>query len=61
MIDLTDVDDPQVGMPVLLIGSDGINRVTAQELSELGQSVSGEVTCAISQRVPRYYVSLEEE
>ena len=61
MIDLTDVSDPYVGMPVLLLGCDGPIRVSAQELSELGQSVSGEVTCSISQRVPRYYVSLKEE
>ena len=61
MIDLTDVDDPQEGMPVLLLGCDGTNRVSTQELSELGQSVSGEVTCSISHRVPRYYVSLEVE
>ena len=56
MIDLTDVDDPQVGMEVILLGSDGINQVTALELSQYGESVSGEVTCVISDRVPRIYI-----
>lgn len=59
MIDLTDVDAPQVGMEVILLGSDGINQVTALELSQYGESVSGEVTCVISQRVPRIYVDKE--
>jgi alanine racemase len=56
MIDLTDVDDAKVGMDVVLLGSDGINSVTALELSQYGESVSGEVTCVISDRVPRIYV-----
>lgn len=56
MIDLTDIDDPCPGMEVIMLGSDGVNTVSAQELSLYGESVSGEVTCAISKRVPRIYV-----
>lgn len=55
LIDLTDVPDPAVGMEVILLGSDGKNRISAQRLSEFGESVSGEVTCTISPRVPRIY------
>ena len=58
LIDVTDVD-VQVGSPVILLGSDGVNAVTAQELMQHGESVSGEVTCVISQRVRRVYT--EEE
>ena len=58
LIDVTDVD-VQVGSPVILLGSDGVNTVTAQELMQHGESVSGEVTCVISQRVHRVYT--EEE
>lgn len=54
MVDLTDVD-AQVGDPVILLGSDGVNTVSAQELSQFGESVSGEVTCVISKRVKRIY------
>ena len=58
LIDVTDVD-ARVGDPVILLGSDGVNRVTAQDLMQFGESVSGEVTCAISGRVRRVYT--EEE
>jgi alanine racemase len=56
MIDLTNVEDAAIGMEVILLGSDGANSVTALELSQYGESVSGEVTCVISDRVPRIYV-----
>ena len=59
MIDLTDVENPQVGMEVILLGSDGANTVTALELSQYGESVSGEATCVISGRVPRIYLDTE--
>ena len=59
MIDMTDVVNPYVGMEVTLLGSDGVDRVTALELSQYGESVSGEVTCVISNRVPRIYVDQE--
>ena len=58
LIDVTEVD-ARVGDPVILLGSDGVNCVTAQELMRYGESVSGEVTCAISGRVRRVYT--EEE
>jgi alanine racemase len=56
MIDLTNVEDPHIGMEVILLGTDGIHEVTALELSQYGESVSGEVTCVISNRVPRIYI-----
>ena len=56
MIDLTEIPECEVGMEVVLLGSDGNNSVTALELSQFGESVSGEVTCVISQRVPRIYL-----
>ena len=55
MIDLTQAPEADVGSEVILLGSDGENTVSAQEISELGNSVSGEVTCTISPRVPRLY------
>ena len=61
MVDLTDVENAGIGMPVILLGADGENMVTAQELSPMAESVSGEVTCAISARVPRLYSDILEE
>ena len=60
MVDLTDVDGVKVGDTVILLGSDGHNSVTAMELSAYGESVSGEVTCVISKRVPRIYTNAKE-
>lgn len=57
MIDLTDIDAPYTGMEVVLLGSDGRSRITAMELSQFGESVCGEVTSAISGRVPKIYVN----
>jgi alanine racemase len=54
LIDVTDVD-VKVGSPVILLGTDGTNRVSAQDLMQFGESVSGEVTCVISPRVRRVY------
>lgn len=59
MIDLTDVPNAETGMEVILLGTDGVNTVTALELSQFGESVSGEVTCVISQRVLRIYTNKE--
>ena len=56
MIDLTDVPEVTVGDSVIMLGTDGMNSVTAYELSQFGESVSGEVTCVISERVPRIYI-----
>lgn len=61
MIDLTDLRDAYVGMPVVLLGSEGTHRITAFELSQFGESVSGEVTSVISSRVPRIYVDTKKD
>ena len=53
-VDLTDVD-AKVGDEAILLGTDGVNTITAQELMRYGESVSGEVTAAISPRVKRVY------
>ena len=55
LIDITDIPNAQIGDEVILLGTDGINTISAQKLSVFGESVSGEVTCNISKRVPRIY------
>lgn len=60
VIDLTDVPVCSVGMEVILLGTDGVHQVSAQELSAYGESVSGEITCVISDRVKRIYIDSEE-
>jgi alanine racemase len=50
-IDVTDIPDANVGDEVVLLG-DGI---TAEELAKRSQTISYEVFCRISARVPRRY------
>ncbi len=63
MIDVTDVEEPYVGMEVVLLGQqlseDGeeILEIRPMELAARFDSTSGEVTGAISARVPRYYIN----
>lgn len=56
MIDLTDVDNAAVGAPVVLMGSDGVNNISPEEIAEKCGTISYEIICGISQRVPRKYV-----
>ena len=44
------------GEPVVLLGADGDERVTAEELAALRGTINYEVTCAVSARVPRVHV-----
>lgn len=56
MIDITDIQGIQLGEEVTLIGSDGDNTITAEELAELMGTISYEVLCVIGKRVPRVYI-----
>ena len=56
LIDITDLPDIKIGDAVTLLGVDADAFVSAQQLAQFGESVSGEVTCAISARVPRIYL-----
>ncbi|RMH37265.1 MAG: alanine racemase [Deltaproteobacteria bacterium] len=56
LVDVTDLGDAvAVGQPVILIGSDGRERISVVEFAA-GAGISAyEVTCGISKRVPRTY------
>ncbi|MEX0990815.1 MAG: alanine racemase [Actinomycetota bacterium] len=49
-------DEIAVGDEVVLLGAQGDERVSAEELAEINGTVHYEVLCAISERVPREYV-----
>ena len=46
----------QVGDEVVLMGSSGDERIGVEELAELMGTITYEVTCLITARVPRDYV-----
>lgn len=50
---------PKTGDEVVLIGSQGKERITAEELADLLDTINYEITCAITARVPRVYTGKE--
>ena len=44
-----------VGAPAILLGGDGAERISAEEIAARQGTINYEVTCAISPRVPRRY------
>lgn len=55
MIDVTD-NDAEAGDIVTLIGTDGSQTITADELAAIYGTIGYEVVCGISKRVPRIYI-----
>lgn len=55
MIDVTD-NNAKEGDIVTLIGTDGNETITADELASLYNTIGYEVVCGISKRVPRVYI-----
>jgi alanine racemase len=56
-LDVTDIPGVSVGDEVVIIGSQGPRTITAEDIASRGGSISYEITCGISDRVPRVYVS----
>jgi alanine racemase len=54
-IDVTDIDGVSVGDEVVLIGRQGDEIITAEEVAAKAQTISYEVLCRIGARVPRVY------
>jgi alanine racemase len=53
LIDVTDVPGVALGDVVTLLGTDGKHSVTAEDLARIAGTISYELTCGISSRVPR--------
>ncbi len=56
MLDVTGVPDVSEGDEVVLIGKQGNERITADDVAVTTGTISYEVLCGISNRVPRVYV-----
>lgn len=57
IVDLTDVPEPTVGAEVILIGRQGQRTLLAEDLAREASTISYEITCGISGRIPRVYVN----
>ncbi len=56
LIDVTDVPGLQMDDQVTLLGVDRDKAITAEEIAQAAGTISYEITCGISNRVPRVYV-----
>ena len=55
MVDVTDIPNVQPEDPVVLVGRDGDERITMEQISAEAYSFNYEFVCGISRRVPRFY------
>lgn len=60
LVDVTGIDGVAVGDRVTLLGRDGDQLITAREWADKIGSITYEVFCNISKRVPRVYLRSEE-
>ncbi|MFN2530848.1 MAG: alanine racemase [Pyrinomonadaceae bacterium] len=55
LLDVTDVNDVEIGDRVTLMGREDSLEITAEQIAQTAGTLSYEVTCGISHRVPRIY------
>ena len=55
MIDVTEVPGASEGDDAVLIGSQGSERITADDIAAMTGTIAYEVLCGISSRVPRVH------
>jgi alanine racemase len=56
MVDVTDVPDVATGDEVVLIGCQGEEEISADDVAELAGTISYEILCGVTARVPRLYL-----
>jgi alanine racemase len=55
MVDVTDIRNVSIGDEAILIGKQGNEQITAEEIADRINSISYEVFCSVGKRVPRIY------
>ena len=55
MVDVTDIPEAKEGSKVTLIGKDGEEEITMEQLGDLSGRFNYELACDIGKRVPRIY------
>ena len=61
MADLTGIPEAEEGDPVTLVGMDGDQEITMEELANISGGFHYEIPCLIGKRVPRRYVKNGKE
>ena len=55
MVDVTEIPGVKAGDPVVLIGTDGVESITVEQIAAAAGSFNYEMVCGISRRTPRLY------
>lgn len=58
MVDVTDIPEAGYGSKVTLIGKDGEEQITADELGNLSGRFNYELMCDLGKRIPRVYTGI---
>ena len=53
MVDVTDIPETRMGDTATLLGTDGAESLTADDMAALTRTIGYEIVCNISERVPR--------
>ena len=60
LVDVTDIEGVETGERVTLLGADGELTIPAEDLAKTVGTISYEITCGVSSRVPRRYVPVDK-
>ena len=60
MVDVTDIPEAEEGDTVVLLGHDGENFISAEELGRLSGRFNYEFTCDLGKRIPRIFLKKGE-
>jgi alanine racemase len=55
IVDVTDIPGATIGDEVLILGSSGEKTISAESIAQIADTISYEITCGISARVPRLF------
>lgn len=55
LLDVTEIPEAEEGMEVTIVGQDGGQKITMEEIARLSDTVHYEIMCIIGKRVPRVY------
>ena len=56
MVDVSEVPNVKVGDEVIVMGSDGVHEVSAEDIAKATGTINYEICCAFGQRLPKVYV-----
>lgn len=56
MVDVTNIPDVKIGDAVTLIGKDGKEEITVDELADIAGTINYEIVCDLGKRIPRVFL-----